>query len=112
MFKENDQEITETTRKVAENVVAGALFGDGMDDGSGSDFDPDELDNEEPVEATDPNDDNLTYTLSGTDAASFGIGSGTGQLMTKAKLDYEDQEQLHGDGHRHRPPGASATPWT
>ena len=29
MFKENDQEITETTRKVAENVDSGTLFGDG-----------------------------------------------------------------------------------
>ena len=89
MFKENDVEITETTRKVAENVDAETPFGDGMDDGTGGDNDNDNLDNEEPVEATDPNGDTLTYTLSGTDAASFGIDRGTGQLMTKAKLDYE-----------------------
>ena len=89
MFKENDREITETTRKVAENVDAGTLFGDGMDDGVGAGADDDDLDNEEPVEATDPNDDNLTYTLGGPDMVSFGIGRGTGQLMTKAKLDYE-----------------------
>ena len=89
MFKENDVEITETTRKVAENVDAGTLFGDGMDDGSGPGADNDTLDNEEPVKATDPNDDNLTYTLSGTDEASFDIERGTGQLKTKAKLDYE-----------------------
>ena len=31
----------------------------------------------------------LTYTLSGTDAASFAINRATGQLQTKAKLDYE-----------------------
>ena len=44
---------------------------------------------DDPVEATDPNDDNLTYTLGGTDMASFGIVRDTGQLQTKAKLDYE-----------------------
>ena len=49
------------------------------------------MDDEEPVEAEDPNDDNLTYTLGGPDMASFDIGRGTGQLMTKAKLDYEDK---------------------
>ena len=43
-----------------------------------------------PVTATDPNGgDNLTYTLVGTDAASFDIGRSDGQLKTKAKLDYE-----------------------
>ena len=36
--------------------------------------------------------DTLTYTLSGTDAASFGIVRTSGQLQTKAKLDYESQE--------------------
>ena len=41
------------------------------------------------MEATDANGDALTYALSGTDAASFDIGSATGQLMTKAALDYE-----------------------
>ena len=42
--------------------------------------------------ANDPNDDQLTYTLGGVDAASFDIqrgGATGGQLMTKAKLDYE-----------------------
>ena len=42
-----------------------------------------------PVVATDPNIDNLTYTLSGTDAASFDITRTSGQLITKAVLDYE-----------------------
>ena len=42
------------------------------------------------VEATDPNGaDMLTYTLGGTDMASFDIDRATGQLETKAKLDYE-----------------------
>ena len=31
----------------------------------------------------------LTYTLGGTDAASFGINAATGQLMTKVALDHE-----------------------
>ena len=40
------------------------------------------------VTATDPNpSDSLTYTLEGTDAASFSIDSGTGQLRTSAPLD-------------------------
>ena len=58
------------TREVAENTAAG------MDIGG-------------PVTATDADDDTLTYALGGTDAASFDIGTATGQLMTKAALDYE-----------------------
>ena len=42
-----------------------------------------------PVEATDADNDALTYALSGTDAASFDIDDTTGQLKTKAALDYE-----------------------
>ena len=43
-----------------------------------------------PVSATDPNvGDTLTYSLSGTDAASFDIDTSTGQLRTRAALDYE-----------------------
>ena len=42
-----------------------------------------------PVEATDADDDTLTYALSGQDAGSFDIDTATGQLMTKAALDYE-----------------------
>ena len=40
------------------------------------------------VEAADAG-DTLTYTLGGTDAASFDIGSATGQLMTAVALDFE-----------------------
>ena len=61
------------TRSVAENTAAGMSIGD-------------------PVMATDADAaDTLTYTLSGTDAASFDIGMSTGQLMTKAALDYESK---------------------
>ena len=59
-----------TTRMIAENTAAGMNIGD-------------------PVTAMDPDGDALTYSLSGTDAASFDIGMSTGQLMTKAALDYE-----------------------
>ena len=57
-------------RMVAENTAAGMPVGG-------------------PVAAMDADDDTLTYTLGGTDAASFAIGSDTGQLMTLAALDYE-----------------------
>ena len=43
----------------------------------------------EPVLAFDPNDDRLTYTLSGNDAGSFMIGSSDGQISAKMKLDRE-----------------------
>ena len=59
-----------TSRTVAENMVAGEDIGN-------------------PVAANDANGDALTYALSGTDAASFDIHLDTGQLMTKAALDYE-----------------------
>ena len=44
-----------------------------------------------PVTATDADDDTLTYTLEGTDAASFQIVSASGQIQTKsgATYDYE-----------------------
>ena len=67
---------TETdTRSVVENTAAGMNIG-------------------EPVMATDPNEgDTLTYALSGDDAASFDIDASTGQLMTKAALDYETKTE-------------------
>ncbi len=61
---------TSTTRSVAENVPAGTNIG-------------------APITATDAEDDTLTWTLGGVDAAAFAIDSTTGQLKTKAPLDYE-----------------------
>ena len=62
---------TETgVRSVAENTPAGEHVG-------------------APVEATDVDNDTLTYTLGGDDMASFTIDSATGQLMTMAALDFE-----------------------
>ena len=59
-----------TTRSVAENTGAGVDIGTA-------------------VSATDPDNDTLTYTLGGANAASFGINSTNGQLRTNAALDYE-----------------------
>ena len=64
---------TTATRTVAENTAAGEDIG-------------------APVEATDPESDALTYTLGGTDAASFDIVDTSGQLQTKAPLDYETKD--------------------
>ena len=66
---------TETTREVAENTAAGENIGD-------------------PVAATDDDTtDTLTYRLNGTDADSFAIVSTTGQLKTKAPLDYATKNE-------------------
>ena len=74
LFENNPPVFTEgerTSRSIAENTSAGENIG-------------------EPVVATDlDEEDVLTYTLGGVDAASFGIGAATGQLLTKAPLDYE-----------------------
>ena len=59
-------------REVAEHTAAGEDIG-------------------EPVVATDENDDPLTYTLGGSDDSSFDITVSTGQLLTKAFLDYESK---------------------
>ena len=63
---------TETgARTVAENTLAGVSIGT-------------------PVVAEDPDeDDRLTYSLSGTDAAAFSIVTTTGQLRTLEPLDFE-----------------------
>ena len=61
---------TAPTRSIAENSAAGAAVG-------------------APVRATDSDGDSLTYTLGGSDAATFSIGRTSGQLMTRAALDYE-----------------------
>ena len=58
------------TRQVAEDSPAGTSVG-------------------APVTATDPDDDTLTYSLSGTDAASFDIEAATGQITTVADVDYD-----------------------
>ena len=61
-----------TTRSVAENLEVGVNIGTA-------------------IAATDPDGNTLTYTLGGSDAASFDIDSSTGQLKTKTTLDRESQ---------------------
>ena len=61
---------TSTTRSVAENTASGQNIG-------------------APVSATDVESETLTYNLSGADAASFSIISTSGQLQTRAALDFE-----------------------
>ena len=65
------------TRSVMENTAAGMAIG-------------------EPVAATDADtDDTLTYTLGGTDMADFAIVRTSGQLQTKAALDYEGTKKSY-----------------
>ena len=64
---------TSTTRTITENTPANRNIG-------------------AQVAATDPDGDQLTYSLEGTDADFFAINSSTGQLRTKAALDYETQD--------------------
>ena len=74
---ENDDPIfiegDSTTRSVAENTLAGVNIGGA-------------------VSATDEDGDPLTYTLGGVDAGAFGIVGTTGQLQTRAELDYETKD--------------------
>ena len=78
------------TRSVAENTAAGENIGD-------------------PVAATDANNDTLTYTLGGADAESFDIEESSGQLQTKAALDYETKTSYTVEVTATDPSGASAT---
>ena len=64
---------TSTIRSVAENTAADENIGTA-------------------VSATDPDDDTLTYSLTGTDASSFSLDSSSGQLKTKAALDHETKD--------------------
>ena len=49
----------------------------------------------DPVTADDPEDDTVSYSLTGTDAGSFNINSSTGQIFTKDPLDYETRDTYH-----------------
>ena len=64
---------TSTTRTVEENTLEGENIGD-------------------PVEAVNPDDDPIhIYSMSGTDAASFDFSTSTGQIITKAALNFESK---------------------
>ena len=60
------------TRSVDENTPSGQPIG-------------------EPISATDPDDDTLTYRLSGADANSFAIDASTGQISTQGTYDFEQK---------------------
>ena len=71
-----------------------------FDSGTGTDIEVDEntpagVNIGDPISATDVDEgtreygDALTYRISGTDGASFDIDSSTGQMITKAALDFE-----------------------
>ena len=63
-------------RTVQENVRAGTNIG-------------------EPVAAEDPENNRLTYSLTGIDAESFTIASSTGQLRTSEPLDFESGKTIY-----------------
>ena len=65
------------TRSVPENTAAGQPIG-------------------APVAAVDPdNEDTLTYSLGGTDAASFDIDTSNGQLKTRDALDFDSGQRTY-----------------
>ena len=64
------------SRSVAENSTIGADVGT-------------------PVTATDPEVDTLTYSLDGTDKASFSIDTSSGQLKTRTALDFESGKRSY-----------------
>ena len=83
LFEDSDKSFT-----VAENTEAGENIGS-------------------PVTATDPDeDDDLTYSLTGTDPGHFGINPSTGQILSSGDLNFEDKYIYHlavsvtdGNGH-------------
>ena len=51
----------------------------------------------DPILASDPESDGLTYSLAGVDAASFNVGPLTGQIKTEGLLDHESPSDVGGD---------------
>ena len=104
VFPDQDNDMagrqTDQKRTVAENTDSGMPIGEG-----------------DPVTAMDvatandgmTTDETLTYTLGGADAASFSIDRGTGQLSTKADLDYETKRSYTVMVTATDPGGLSAT---
>ena len=83
---------TSTTRSIAENTGAGQNIGN-------------------PVSATDDDNDQITYSLQGRDAAAFTIQSNNGQLMTRSGVtyDYETQDSYSVTVRAQDGKGGSAT---
>ena len=51
----------------------------------------------DPILASDPESDGLTYSLAGVDAASFNVGPLTGQIKTEGLLNHESPSDVGGD---------------
>ena len=79
-----------TTRTIAEDATANTNIGAA-------------------VVAIDPNDDTVSYTLVGTDAASFRIDGSTGQLRTFAALNFETKSTYNVVVRARDPAGLSDT---
>ena len=67
---------TTTSREVTENTLPGQNVGG-------------------PIRASDPENDELTYTLSGPDRQHFDIATSTGQILTKGDLNYESSRKSY-----------------
>ena len=85
-----DQDLTtpgdqsdDTSRSVEENTKAGTSIGAAVGAEDGDSSTPGKM-------------DRLLYTLNGPDMASFGIDRKTGQVKTKAALDFEDPSDVGG----------------
>ena len=65
-----------TTRDVSENMAPSQNVGS-------------------PVRASDPENDTLTYSLSGTESSHFDISTLTGQILTKGELDYDGSKNSY-----------------
>ena len=79
---------TDTTLEVTKYTPEGTDIGDPV-----AATDPDVTSTNTDVNPTDANVDALTYTLGGTDAASFDIDSETGQLKTKTGVTFDRTTQ-------------------
>ena len=96
-FLDDDEVITSVERTIAENTVAGMPIGEAV------------VASDPMLAGTQLSADVLTYTLGGVDAASFDITDGTGQLVTKADLDYETKQSYTVTVTATDPSGLSAT---
>ena len=92
VFPDQDEDTTgiqntQTTRSIAENTPSGSIIGEVVV--ASDTVNITAAGNLDTTTATTTADDLLTYTLEGPNASSFDINRVTGQLMTKAALDYE-----------------------
>ncbi len=120
MFPDQDTQTTgdqrdRTTREIAENTAAGVNITSGVTGGLtgavAAEADDDNIVSADPSAplSTSTATDNLTYTLEGTDASSFDIASTTGQLITKAPLDFETKKSYSVRVKATDPTGSNAT---